>query len=57
MNRHRGVAALFLMLLLVACAQEVSAQAQAPYPPHPPETMGTCPSTAEGIAAVGGGGM
>jgi len=37
MNRHRWLAALFVMVALAACAQ--GGQAQAPYAPHSPENV------------------
>jgi hypothetical protein len=57
MNWPRRLAALFVLLVLVGCAQGVTGQAQAPYAPYSPENNGIRPEHGGGDGGGGGGGM
>jgi hypothetical protein len=54
MNWQGWLAALLVVLALPGCAQGITGQAGAPYPPHPPENNGIKPEHGGGD---GGGGM
>ena len=51
---QRRLAALFVVLALAGCAQGVTDQAQAPYPPYPPENTGNVPEHGGGDGSGGG---
>jgi hypothetical protein len=56
MNWHRRLAALFVLLALVGCAQGVTGQAQAPYAPYSSENKGNMHDSGGGSGGGGGDG-
>ncbi len=57
MRWHRSLAALFIALVLMGCAQGVTGQAQVPHAPYPPEDNGIRPERGGGDGGGGGGDM
>jgi len=57
MTRVRPLAALFVVLALLGCAQRPTGQAQTPHAPHSPEDNGIRPEHGGGDGGGGGGGM